>query len=215
MEEWQGVQDTAAKKWADTKEKIAAGTSTINWDPAVVASVDASFAKISWDTYQQEMASGDRPWTLVHGDLHPANMMLRWGKNGAAPSLVILDWEVVGLGCGPQDLAQYLISHATPELRREIEEQLVREYYAVLTGVDVAHWAGAAEADRHFVDGSVYTWEMCWRDYVQGGSERWVWLFAYLTGLCPDNMNQYFHDQVGAFMRDHGVSAENIGMPRV
>jgi len=60
-----------------------------------------------------------------------------------------------------------------------------------------------------------YTWEECWDEYIAGGCERWVWLLALISGMCPDALTQYFHDQLAAFMTDHKVSAESIGMPRV
>ena len=153
----------------------------------------------------------------VHGDFHPANMM--WQRlvcDGEPLSgrLVILDWEVVGLGSGPQDLAQYLISHASPELRRSCEIQLVQEYYATLTGGESAS-NSMPGVSPSVVDHSGYSFEMCWAEYVAGGSERWIWLLALLSTMCPDSMNQYFHDQVGAFLRDHEVTPESIGMPRV
>jgi thiamine kinase-like enzyme len=85
--------------------KISDGKSGVKWDPLLVACLDASFAKISWDVFQDNIKS--TAWTLAHGDFHPANMM--W--DNAASRLVLLDWEVVGLGSGPQDLAQFLISH--------------------------------------------------------------------------------------------------------
>eukprot|EP01034_Spumella_vulgaris_P024503 gene24503-30857_t len=199
-------QAISTSYWAKAKAKIAAGESGINWSPHVIACMDESIAKADWAAYQKDLSG--RQWTLVHGDYHPANMMWRWGADGKEGEPVILDWEVVGLGSGPQDLAQYLISHASPADRRAHEEALVRDYYSVLT-------TAAEGEDRKVVDAAQYTFEQCWKDYVSGGTERWVWLFAYLTGLCPDNMNQYFHDQLSAFMVDHGVTPENIGMPRV
>ena len=58
------------------------------------------------------------------------------------------------------------------------------------------------------------SWEQCWREYVSGGVERWVWLLALLASMCPPAMTQYFQDQLAAFVRDHGVGPESIGMPR-
>eukprot|EP00287_Rhodomonas_sp_CCMP768_P024463 CAMPEP_0202849904 /NCGR_PEP_ID=MMETSP1389-20130828/82150_1 /ASSEMBLY_ACC=CAM_ASM_000865 /TAXON_ID=302021 /ORGANISM="Rhodomonas sp., Strain CCMP768" /LENGTH=51 /DNA_ID=CAMNT_0049528015 /DNA_START=1 /DNA_END=152 /DNA_ORIENTATION=- len=43
------------------------------------------------------------------------------GSSGCG-SLKLIDWEMVGVGSGPQDLAQYMISHATPALRQECEK---------------------------------------------------------------------------------------------
>lgn len=204
---WETSQKFVLDYWTATKAKIEAGTSTVKWSDRVIECMDASFAKVNWEAYQADLKT--RKWTLTHGDFHPANIMWRWAKDGKPSHPVILDWEVVGVGSGPQDLSQFLISHAAPAERRLHEDALVREYYACLTG------AGKYSEDASKkVDAATYSWEECWHDYIHGGIERWVWLFAYLTGLCPDNMNQYFHDQLDAFMKDHNITAENIGLPR-
>ncbi len=64
-------------------------------------------------------------------------------------------------------------------------------------------------------DGIDYPWEACWEEYRRGGAERWLWFLGLLQGMCPDVLVQRFHDQVLAFLLDHGLDAENIGMPRV
>jgi hypothetical protein len=186
-------QTQARSAWAATKTAIAAGTSQVNWDPLLVKCMDSSFYKVSWPAFQQRLKR--QKWTLAHSDFHPANMM--WNGD----HVVLLDFEVVGIGSGPQDLSQFLISHMAPEQRRGCEERLVREYYRVLTssGVDAAQ----------------YPWDECWADYVSGGSERWVWLLGLLTGMCPANMVQYWHDQLLAFIQDHQITPASIGMPRV
>ena len=43
--------------------------------------------------------------------------------------LILLDWEMVGVGSGPQDIGQYMISHTAPEERRANEKMLVEHYY--------------------------------------------------------------------------------------
>lgn len=187
------AQKHAGSLWEKTKGKIADGTDTVKWDANLVACLDASFAKVSFADFQTRVQS--TPWTLVHGDFHPANMMF----DPVANRLILLDWEVIGFGNGPQDLAQYVISHMAPSVRKACEEGLVRDYYATLT-------AGGVTG---------YTWEECWSDYKRGGSERWMWLMGLLSQLCPPVMNQFFQDQVAAFLHDHNITPENIGMPRV
>ena len=41
--------------------------------------------------------------------------------------LVLVDFEVVGVGSGPQDIGQYMISHLTPEKRKKNEMELLRK----------------------------------------------------------------------------------------
>jgi hypothetical protein len=146
--------------------------------------------------------------------LHPANML--WtppsppppsrpvadGASAAVPPparLVLLDWEVVGLGSGPQELGQFAISHWEPSARRAGEAAFVRRYHDGLLRLGVRD----------------YPWEACWAEYVAGGVGRWVWLLAVMSDMCPDAALQYFADQLAAFIRDHGVTVASVGMPRV
>ena len=165
--------------------------------------MNASFRKVDWGSFQARLKN--MHWTLTHSDFHPANCMWIPGPSASDPGyLKLLDFEVVGFGSGPQDLAQFLISHMDPTLRKSCEEQLVREYYDELCQAPAV--AGAA---------SKFTWESCWDEYVRGGSERWIWLLAILSVMCPPKLTQYFHDQVASFLKDHGVTASSVDMPRV
>ena len=60
-----------------------------------------------------------------------------------------------------------------------------------------------------------YGLEACWSEYVAGGAGRWLWFLPVLAAMCPPKMAQYFHDQVQAFVADHGITPENAPMPRV
>lgn len=196
---WEGGQQYAKNSWLATKTKMAAGTCALEWPADVVALIDASMEKISWDAFQERVLND--PWTLVHGDFHPANMLWRLTPDESGHHLVLLDWEVVGIGCGAQDLGQLFISHVDPAKRREVEHIAVRKYYDDLIALGVP--------------ASDYSWEKCWSDYVAGGIERWIWLIALMSnGFVPDKMMVYFNAQFGEFARDHGVTPENVGMPR-
>merc|ERR1712232_311786 len=121
----------------------------MGWDPLVVACVDEAIKKASpesngWEVFQADLKT--MPLTLVQGDFHPANHMVRAGgvtadgekdQNGKS-WLVLLDWEAVGVGSGPQELGQYMISHTTPEIRAEVERSAVEAYYAELTSLNPA-----------------------------------------------------------------------------
>ncbi|KAJ3345608.1 hypothetical protein HDU83_003908 [Entophlyctis luteolus] len=191
---WLSAQATAASAWASRQK------SSVAFDGFLVSCVDASLAKTDWTAFQERVHSPAYHYTLVHGDFHPANAMY----NPLSDSLKIIDWEVVGIGSGPQDLSQFLISHMYPEERRMWEMDLLREYYDLL----IKHGQGS-------ITPSQYSFEQCKADYVAGGVARWVWLLAILVTLCPDEWVQYFHDQLLAFIKDHGVTPETIEMPRV
>jgi aminoglycoside phosphotransferase (APT) family kinase protein len=99
-ESFLAAQGVAATCWEKVKEKITTEGYKVNWNADLVGIIEASLARVSWPDYLTH--SKKIPWTLVHGDFHPANMMLRKDSH----ELVLLDWEMVGLGSGPQDLGQ-------------------------------------------------------------------------------------------------------------
>jgi hypothetical protein len=218
-ESWERAQTEAAQAWQGVKKSIGSEERPIRWSTELVALIDASVGRWSWQQYVEEISR--RHWTLVHGDFHPGNMI--WCRSGPAidtaqaltpgipprdGKLVLIDWEVVGVGSGPQDLAQYLISHTPADQRRATELSLVREYHAALVE-NLANRDGEARID--------YPWEECWEDYVTGGVGRWVWLLVYIACMpaVPGEAVQYFHDQLLEFASDHGVTPATVGMPRV
>lgn len=197
QENWQAVQDQAINYWKNVPQAVM----DIGWDPRLVACLEASLSKVDWNTYQQELKA--RPWSLVHGDFHPGNMMIRQPEVPGGPGrLVILDWEMVGVGSGVQELSQFLISHCDPDIREGLEKTALRAYYEELTSL-----CPAAARDM--------TWDDCWKEYVQGGVGRWLWFMPLLACLCPPPMVKRFHDNVLAFIVSHDITPENVPMPRV
>ena len=55
--------------------------------------------------------------TFVNGDCWPRNVMLSPNADIGQHQLRLLDWEMTGLGSGPQDLGQYVISNIDPTER--------------------------------------------------------------------------------------------------
>ncbi len=116
----------------------------------------------------------------------------------------VLDWEMVGLGSGPQDLGQYVLSNMSIEERRSCEEQIVKNYWEELTS--------------HGVDRDLFTWEECWNEYRIGGVERFLWFLVYFCGQ-PDGSpllkwGQFFHDQIADFLKDHNLKPTDFVQPR-
>ena len=146
------------------------------------------------------------PLTLVHGDFHPGNFMIR--KDKTKVDVVMLDFEAVGAGwSGPAECAQLLISHMAPETRRECEDRLLQGYHTKLVSLL------GSRGEDHQLEG--FTMEKCKEDYVRFGAARWIWLVAVMAGLpgMPGAMMQVFNNQLVAFMKDHSVTAENVSMP--
>jgi len=191
------VHKVAQDAWSSVLSGMPA--SSVAWDDAVIDLMNASFSRISWSDYLESLQS--RPWTLMHGDFHPANMMIRRDTR----EVVILDWEVVGIGRGAQDLGQFVISHMCAADRRAVEAEALSEYYCALR----------SSAGQDALDAAGYTPDMCRAEYAAGGVARWVWLLAYIASCCPEEMTQYFHNQLLSFAQDNGVTADNVEMPRI
>ena len=209
---WQASQDSVRAMWAGLKENIAAGTCKVRLSAALIRCMDASIAKANWDAFQAELAA--RPHCLTHGDFHPANFMVRPkaaaggggdddddGSDTPSPhAIVLIDWECVGVGSGPQDLGQFMISHVDSEARARMERGAVAQYYAELKELNP--------------DGVAMTLDECFAEYVQGGLGRWLWFVPMLVNMCPPKMGQFFVDQVAAFIATHEVTEENVPIPR-
>eukprot|EP00993_Chasmostoma_nieuportense_P003196 NODE_3931_length_872_cov_6.479195_g3776_i0.p2 GENE.NODE_3931_length_872_cov_6.479195_g3776_i0~~NODE_3931_length_872_cov_6.479195_g3776_i0.p2 ORF type:complete len:165 (-),score=42.02 NODE_3931_length_872_cov_6.479195_g3776_i0:72-566(-) len=158
--------------------------------PHFLKVMESAMAKISWPAFQTAQHAPACPHTLVHGDFHPWNIIC------AGERMVLLDWEMVGVGSGPQDLGQFMLN-LDPLFRQQHERQLVEGYHACLT--------------THM--DTPPSWEACWCEYCFGAAEHWVWMFPFLAAM-PDRAVQFFHDQLDSFFRDHAITEANIGQPR-
>ena len=114
-ESWEASQSLIQTIWKDYTNtehitiKSGIKDAGIQWDPVVRTAVEKCVEGISWQS-QLDRLSLDGRWTLVHGDFWPGNIM--WDPNTTTSStrnLRLLDWEMVGLGSGPQDLG-YVVS---------------------------------------------------------------------------------------------------------
>ena len=88
------------------------------------------------------------PKTTVHGDFRADNMLFDEGEQAG---LAIIDWQGFGIGCGMYDVAFFLGTSVTSEVRRGIERDVLDDYR------DVVCRSGAQN----------YTREDCWRSYRQ------------------------------------------------
>lgn len=190
---WRGSQQYAASAWVNrpTEDKM-------RWDPHLVACVEASFAKISWEDYSARMKS--EGWTLCSGDFHSGNVWL--DLENATNPVTFLDFEVVGIGSGPQELGQFMISTDSPMIRRAIENLVVQKYHAEL----VACWKDTA--------GSTPTFDQIWREYVNGGAGRWFWFMGIVHNHVPIEKYQQLHDSFATFLKDHFPDPASVPQPR-
>ena len=109
-------------------------------DPAVVDAGHELVARLG-----EYFAHRPEPHTAAHGDYRLDNML--FSPDGR--TLTTVDWQTVALGPGATDVAYFLGTSLTPDLRAADEAELVRTYHdALLAG-------GVRE----------YSFDRCWEDY--------------------------------------------------
>ena len=186
---WQSAIDLAVNAWDNLKKDMSASSELV-WKkhPHLVACLNASVKKTSWDAFQLDCKRRSERWTLVQGDCHPGNVLVN--KEGKSR---LIDFEMVGLGSGAQDLGQFMISHTTPKERREIEKGAIKVYQK-----ELCEWLQKRGIS---IDG--YDFDACWAEYINGGAGRWLWFVPYLAQVCPPAVANFFIAQTDAFLRDH------------
>lgn len=105
--------------------------------------------QIAADYERMARRFGERPRTLVHGDLHLQQVFFPGDEGGR---FAIFDWQTISRGFGGQDLARIVAACLQPADRRAHEQELVATYHAGLA----EHGVGD------------YSIEACWDDYRLG-----------------------------------------------
>ena len=95
-------------------------------------------------------------FALIHGDLRADNVMLRGDG-----SLSILDWQTITTGNPLRDIAFLLATSLTPDDRRMHERRIVTDYHHALRA-----WGAALSTPGAPSSVLDYTFDDCWRDYV-------------------------------------------------
>jgi hypothetical protein len=95
--------------------------------PDTLALVDRLVPRLAY-----YLAVPPEPWTVVHGDFRADNLLF------GGERVVVVDWQTVGLGAGPSDLAYLLGASLTPDVRRTEESRLVDRYVAALEAQGIA-----------------------------------------------------------------------------
>ncbi len=88
-------------------------------------------------------------FSLIHIDYRLDNLMIR--DTGDGYEVTAVDWQSVNLGAPLNDVAYFMGAGLLPEVRSEVEGQIVRGYHEALLGMDV-----------HL------EWEDCWQAYRRG-----------------------------------------------
>ncbi len=92
-------------------------------------------------------AERHQAWAVAHGDYRLDNLL--FGDGVTAPHVTVVDWQTVGVGVGPVDVAYFCGAGLLPELRAQHEQALVARY------ADGLRTAGVAIDDEAVWDGYV------------------------------------------------------------
>jgi len=184
--------------------------------------IDFALDYSTWERFIDRLNSV--PHTLIHSDFYPANCLLKIDDEKVVPNenntepnldsrLYLIDYELTSVGPGPQDLAQWVISHLHPDLRKDNEDELMQTYYNSL----IQAWEAKFGSERCQELQKSYTVSDVKRDYIYGGG-KWIWLIAVCVGsvdMISDVLYQHFVTQLTHFFQTHGVEAnENVPLPR-
>jgi hypothetical protein len=219
-------QREIVERWSDAKARWLSGEffdGKVQLGKEFVEVMDASCAlALDFDSFVSKWNNDcsnrddDRTaWSLVHGDYHPGNLLYLHDENinkdaAGTPKLILVDWEVVGVGSGPQDIGQFLISHTETQEAFDLLDEATTVYRQTLQSTLDA-------ISNNNSKKLVPSTEAIKKEIVFGGIERWVWLFAYMAGWeqsMPWLYMQFFHDQMQKFIVINGIKASSVGMPR-
>ena len=116
--------------------------------PAQRAAYEHILASSLWQRRDERLRQR-RAVTLLHGDVHPGNILLP--RDPARHRAVLIDWHLWEVGPGTDDLAFFIAHKWAPMRRAALEQPLVRRYHEHLVAQGIAD----------------YGWDDCWRDYRQ------------------------------------------------
>ena len=156
------------------------------------------YGNLKWENFQKATEEETLPITFVHGDFHPGNIM--WLPNDPKCRVRFLDWEVVGLDYGPQELGQYVISHVNmSKYGADVQKQWVEAYYNELVAINPGIRDGCS-------------FDACFSNYVNGGMRKWLIMLTKISTI-DEKIFKFFADQVETFRKLHDVRPLNVCYP--
>ncbi|KAH7059419.1 hypothetical protein BKA57DRAFT_444803 [Linnemannia elongata] len=186
---WEWSLQAADVAWEKGKAMSASGKFDVKYSEKFVKIMDSAFKRASWERLQKRLQDKTLPFTLTHGDFHAANMILDRSSPTEAPSICMYDWSEVCIWEPTTDLGQTIISDVPVAVFKTHARTALRKYWDRLIEL------GAFKPEA-------YPFETCWKSFVRGGVEKWLWTFGILCSYpgMPANAVQYFHDQMLAFI---------------
>eukprot|EP00045_Choanoeca_perplexa_P018552 m.293078 g.293078 ORF g.293078 m.293078 type:complete len:441 (+) comp18365_c0_seq1:132-1454(+) len=189
---WQRGFDRCKGMWTNTKATGLTGCwKDVNWSPKLVELLDQSFKNTTFDKVVAMLKDPSETFTHIHGDFHASNMLYHTGEE----LVLLLDWTETSVWHPLTDVGQFAISDLATDVRRRHEQAMLKHYWTTLCGLGIDN----------------YSFEQCQRDYGRRSLERWLLMFAFLSGLpLPVTAMQYFHDQLVGFIEDYPPPADGV-----
>ena len=189
---WQRGFDRCKLMWTKTKTTGMDGCwKDVNWSPKLVALLDQSFEHTTFAKVVAMLRNPKEVFTHIHGDFHASNMLFQ----PVNEEVLLLDWTETSAWHPMTDVAQFAISDLKTDVRRQHEQAMLLHYWDTLRELGVDN----------------YSFERCQADYGSRSLERWLLMFAFLSGLpLPVMAMQYFHDQLAGFLEDYPQPAEGV-----
>ena len=139
--------------------------------------------------HMHNLATG--PQTLTHGDFRLDNMF--FGEDGSR-DFTVIDWQTAGLmGDGLYDVAYFMASSVSTEVRRGVEREALKEYCSVLADMGVKD----------------LTFEQCWRRYRRNMLGMLLPCVCACGGL--DMSNERIRGMGEAMLRRALAAIEDLG----
>ncbi|MDT5208655.1 MAG: hypothetical protein QOF67_1070 [Mycobacterium sp.] len=152
---WLGLSSISMPKPGDEAAAMGLGDVSVMAADITIDKLGARMSAEDRDTLRAAMAFVT-PWllaepkrfSLMHGDYRLDNMLFDPDRT----SITVVDWQTMGVGLPARDLAYFTATSLAPEVRSEIEEDLVGRYHEALLTYGVTD----------------FDIETCWRDYRLG-----------------------------------------------
>jgi Phosphotransferase enzyme family len=139
--------DEAAAKGLGDVSKMAADI-TIEKLGDRMSSEDRETLTAAMGSVTPWLLAEPRRFALMHGDYRLDNMLFDPDRT----RVTVVDWQTMGVGLPARDLAYFTATSLAPDVRSDIEEDLVGRYHQALLGYGVTD----------------YDTDTCWRDYRLG-----------------------------------------------
>jgi hypothetical protein len=166
---WLGLSAISMPKPGDEAAANGLGDVSVMAADSTIDTLGARMTAQDRDTLRAAMGLVT-PWlmaeptrfALMHGDYRLDNMLFDMHGDPDRSRVTVVDWQTLGVGLPARDLAYFTATSLAPEVRPQIEEDLVGRYHEALLGYGVTDY----DADT------------CWRDYRLG-----VMQAPLITGL--------------------------------